>query len=252
MSRPVYALDCESTGTNPATARIVQIAVCEVVDAHDDVLVTDDRTRLVNPGIPIPPEATEVHGITDEHVADAAPFARIARSLADALDGADLIGFGIARCDVPLLEAEFRRAGIEWEPSGAVVDALTIYHKHEPRDLEAAVARYYPDLTPTFRAHDAAEDARAALRVFYAQAAEYGLPLDLDEVEQTYRDPSWVDRQGKLRRDGDAIVLGFGKHAGRALEDVVRTDCEYLSWLLGADFAEDVKRPVREKLGVAS
>jgi len=97
------------------------------------------KSRRINPEMPIPPEATAIHGISDEDVKDCPTFKQIAKSLADQLEGCDLAGFNSSRFDVPLLAEEFLRAGIDFDMSKRkFVDVQIIFHKKEQRTLEAA------------------------------------------------------------------------------------------------------------------
>ena len=103
-TRPLVFFDLETTGTDPATDRIVEISTVRLEPGGDRTT----RTRRVNPERPIPPAATAIHGISDEHVRDEPTFRRIARGLLELLADADLAGFNITRFDVPLLDREFR------------------------------------------------------------------------------------------------------------------------------------------------
>ncbi|HSG46952.1 MAG TPA: 3'-5' exonuclease, partial [Longimicrobiales bacterium] len=114
LERPLVFFDLETTGLKVGEDRIVEMALIRV-SPQGDVM---ERVRRFNPGIPIPPEATAVHGITDEDVADEASFAARARALAKLLEGCDLAGFNIRRFDLPMLEAEFARAGVPFEVQG--------------------------------------------------------------------------------------------------------------------------------------
>ena len=139
LERPLAVLDTETTGVDPLTDRIVELAVVRL----DPDGAARRYRRLVDPGVPIPPAATAVHGIADADVAGRPRFAAIADRLARRLDGCDLAGFNLRRFDLPLLAAEFARAGVAFDPADrAVVDAQQIYHAREPRDLAAAV-RFY-------------------------------------------------------------------------------------------------------------
>lgn len=241
LRRPLAVFDLESTGLDPSTDRIVEVAVVTVrADGESDTY-----HRLVDPGGPIPAEATRVHGISDADVADAPPFADIARDLHDRLAGCDLAGFGITSFDLPLLAAEFARAGVDFRVAGRrVLDALDVYRRMEPRDLAHAVRHYlgrdHPD------AHSAAADARAAAEVLDRQVGRYGLPADIDALHKALVE---VDVARRFRRDaGGRVVFGFGKHAGRRLADVARTDPGYLRWMLGQSFLDDVQGLVRRAL----
>ena len=172
---------------------------------------TDVLRATVDPGVPIPAEASAVHGITDGDVAGRPPFPGIAPRLATFLDGCDLAGFGIARFDLPLLDAEFARAGIGFSIADRrVVDALSIFHDRERRDLSAAVEFYTG--RPIEDAHSALADAASSLHVLRGQFERYAdLPAELDELDRLAspgrRDPSWIDPQGRLvRRDGEILI----------------------------------------------
>jgi DNA polymerase-3 subunit epsilon len=123
------ALDTETTGMDPMRDRIVEFAA---VKLHPDGRRETFRT-LVNPKEPIPPEASRVHGITDETVRDAPTFAETAREVILFLAGADLTGYNIHRFDLPILKAEFERIGMELPMEEVrVVDAQVIFFNREP------------------------------------------------------------------------------------------------------------------------
>ena len=71
LRRPLAVIDLETTGTDIRTDRIVEISVIRVDPCGD----REHRTRRINPGVPIPPDATAVHGISDADVADQPTFA---------------------------------------------------------------------------------------------------------------------------------------------------------------------------------
>ena len=233
LERPLAFFDIETTGLSTSRDRIVELALIKV-HPSGDVL---ERVRRFNPGIPIPAEATEVHGITDADVADEEPFARRARSLAAMLDDADLAGFNIRRFDVPMLLAEFRRAGVDFDVAGRrMIDMQTIFHREERRDLSAA-ARFYLGRDHE-EAHTALGDIRTSAAVLSAQLAHYEhLPQDLDGL-QSYCDayaPFETGLQRWFEDPGDGLVFRRGKHRGRSLEEVARDQADYLEWMLGAD-----------------
>ena len=139
LEKPLAIIDLETTGTDPQTDRIVEIGILKV-------LPDGKRSRHIqrlNPGVPIPPAATEVHGITDEDVGNQPLFAGVAADLLTFLDGCDLAGFNLKRFDLRVLHAEFVRVGLLLNLSGrAVMDALEIFFAYQKRDLTAAL-RFY-------------------------------------------------------------------------------------------------------------
>jgi DNA polymerase-3 subunit epsilon len=246
LTRPIICFDLETTGVDPGTDRIVQISILRVEpDGSREV-----RTRKINPERPIPAEATAVHGIRDEDVADAPTFRRVARGLLDLLEGADLAGFNVARFDIPLLEREFRDCGLTLGlERRRIVDAMAIFHRMEPRDLSAAT-RFYLG-REHIGAHDAEADVAASFDVLEAQLERYEeLPRSVEALDAWIRriPDNAADQSGKFVHEGGRVVFNFGKHKGKPLSEVAATAPDYLQWILGTDFPEDAKRFVREAL----
>lgn len=246
LRRPLAILDLETTGTSPRDDRIVEIAVLKLFpDGSQEV-----RCRRVNPERLIPAQATEVHGITDSDVAGEPPFRKLAKALFDLLADCDFAGYNIAKFDLPLLQAEFKRVGLDfsWKDC-AVVDAMSIFHAKERRDLLAAVKFYCGEEHP--KPHSAEQDAVATLSVLRAQLQRYeDLPRDVEGLHAFChpRGPDWVDAEGKLLwRDG-AVCMGFGKHLNAPLAKLAKENPDYLDWLLRGDFSDEVKHLVRSAL----
>jgi len=246
LDRPLAVFDLETTGTDPASDRIVEICVLRVeTDGGREA-----RTRRLNPERPIPPGATAVHGIRDQDVAGEPTFRQVARSLLEFIGEADLAGFNVARFDVPLLDREFRDCGLDLGVTRRrIVDAMTIFHRMEPRDLGAAV-RFYLGREHE-GAHGAEADVEATLDVLDAQLGRYEeLPRTVDGLEGWMRrvPPGAVDSAGKFVWLEGAVVFGFGKHQGKSLADVVAAAPDYLRWILQSDFPDDAKRLVEGAL----
>jgi DNA polymerase-3 subunit epsilon len=247
LDRPLIFFDLETTGLHLKNDRIIELALIKITP-QGDVL---EKVRRFNPGIPIPPDATAVHGITDADVADEAPFCARARALADMLEDCDLAGFNIRRFDLGMIIAEFARCDIRFELEGRrIIDMQNIFHREEPRDLSAA-ARFYLGREHE-EAHTALGDIRTSAAVLSAQLGRYPkLPRDLDGLhaycQEHFSLRTEVDRWFGGAEDGR--VFRRGKHAGRALDEVARTEPDYLRWMMGAeDMDEDVVRLVREAL----
>jgi DNA polymerase-3 subunit epsilon len=252
LDRPLVCFDLETTGTNIADDRIVQIALIRVEPDGG----RHSFTSLVNPGRPIPPQATAVHGITDAQVQDAPSLRRIRADVEEMLHGADLAGFNILRFDLPLLEVELQRVGSTYSARGRrVLDAMAIFHRMEPRNLEAAVRFYLGADLPG--AHSAEVDATATLEVLDAQLARYGdLPRDPQALHE-FCNPDgdrFVDRTRKFRWDDDGeAVFTFGKYRDQTLRAVVELTegRDYLQWMKGKDFTDEVKAILDGALGGA-
>jgi DNA polymerase-3 subunit epsilon len=247
LERPLIFFDLETTGLHVKNDRIVELALIKVTP-QGDVL---ERVRRFHPGMPIPVEATAVHGITDADVANEAPFCARARALYEMMEGCDLAGFNIRRFDLQMLVAEFARCGIRFDLSMRhVIDMQNIFHREEPRDLSAA-ARFYLGRDHE-EAHTALGDIRTSAAVLSAQMERYThLPRTLDGLhaycEEYAPFRSEVDRWFSSEEEGR--VFRRGKHIGTPLDEVARVAPDYLRWMLGADdMDEDVLAIVREAL----
>ncbi len=233
LSKPICFFDLETTGTNIATDRIVEIAILKVHPNGNK----ESRTWLVNPGVPIPAEAAAIHGITDEKVAGEPTFKELSREIHQMIQGCDLAGFNSNRFDIPLLAEELLRAGVDFDMKNAVaVDVQTIFHKMEKRTLEAAYQFYCgKDLND---AHSASADTQATYEVLLAQLERYPeLTNNVRELAAFSTHTDTVDFAGFIRRDDEGDeVFSFGKHRGRKVTEVLEQEPGYFGWILNADF----------------
>jgi DNA polymerase-3 subunit epsilon len=241
LSRPLVFFDLETTGTDVARDRIVQISVLKL---HPDGR-EETKTRLINPTVPIPAAATAIHHITDAEVADQPPFRELARGIHEFLRGADLAGFNSNRYDLPLLVEEFSRCGMLFpDPAAKLIDVQIIFHKKEERTLAAAY-RFYCNKNLD-EAHDAEADVRATLDVFQAQLERYGdLGSTVGELHVFCESDAIVDFARKLAlNDRGEIVFNFGKNRGKP----VLSERDYAEWMLAGDFTENTKSVLRRIL----
>jgi DNA polymerase-3 subunit epsilon len=242
--KPLARLDIESTGTDPAKARIVELCIAMKSPGEDDVAYF---RSFINPGCPIPQQATDIHGITDEYVRESPQFCDVAESVLAMLKGSVLCGFGIKRFDIPMLCAEFNRCNIDFRVSASdVVDLLDIYHQKERRDLSAAV-RFYLGREHT-GAHSALADVNVLSDLLDAMLERYpDLPRSVDELAKLLQGDR-LDIAGKFRLVNGAAVFTFGKYAGERLDNIVVRDLRYCVWLLNGDFLSDTKAIVAQAL----
>lgn len=239
LSRPIIFFDLETTGTDIMRDRIVEISMIKVMPDGSDI----QRTVRVNPGCPIPAEATAIHHITDADVADKPAFREIAPALAESFAGCDIAGFNSNRFDIPLLAEEFARAGIDFDFSAArFVDVQTIFHKREQRTLSAAYRFYCSKELED--AHSANADTRATYEVLMAQLDHYGdLPNDIALLAEYSTQNRNVDLMGRLIYDDlHREVINFGKYKGQLAADVLRRDPGYFSWIQQGEFPSNTKR----------
>lgn len=239
LKKPIIFFDLETTGVNITHDRIVEISIIKVMPNGEE----KERTLRVNPGMPIPAEATAVHHITDADVADKPTFKQLAQGLAQTFTGCDIAGFNSNRFDIPMLAEEFARAGVDFDFSRArFVDVQTIFHKKEQRTLVAAY-RFYCD-KDLEGAHSANADTRATLEVLKAQLDRYpDLPNDIDELSKYSTPNRNADLMGRvIFNDKGEEIINFGKYKGKTVEEVLRHDPGYYSWIQQGDFAGDTKR----------
>ncbi len=247
LEKPLVFFDLETTGTAPTEDRIVDIALIKLIPGGGE----ESFSSLVDPGVPIPAEVSEIHHITDEMVRGQPAFKDLAVKINEFIDDADLGGFGVSRFDIPMLAAEFRRAGMAFRVEGRrVVDSLTIFHKMEPRNLTAAYKLYCGKTLED--AHRAEADTRASLEVFLAQVEHYKeLPEDVAGISAfcVQRNPHNVDANGKFVWRNGKASFNFGKFRTKPLEEVARIEPGYLHWLAGdARTTSEVSQICREAL----
>lgn len=267
LTRPLIVFDLETTGLDFIRDRIIQISYIKV--SPDG---TEERENLfVNPEKPIPHEVVELTGITNDDVKDAPTFKALAPQLSEKFKGCDFAGYNSNHFDIPMLAEEFLRAGIDFDFSKVrLIDAQTIFHKMERRNLAAAYKFYCGrKMEDDFTAHRADEDTEATYRVLMGELDKYApgvqeepdrvLENDMDYLAEFSKQNDNVDFAGRIvwkplvGADGKPVldadgkeqkveVFNFGKYKGRPVADVLRTDIGYYSWMMGGDFTFNTKQ----------
>lgn len=251
LKNPLAFFDLETTGTSIASDRIVEMAFLKVMPNGE----TKKLVERINPGMPIPEESSMIHGIRDEDVKDAPTFKSIAKKLAKFLEGTDLGGFNIVRFDVPVLVEEFLRADVDFEVGNRkLVDAQKIFFMMEKRTLTAAYKFYCnKDLVG---AHGAEADTEATYEVFQSQLERYEgqevldmsgnvvstIQNDMGSIHQLVAS-NMVDLAGRfVLNDKGVEVFNFGKHKGKLVSEVLKSERGYYDWMMQGDFPLDTKR----------
>ena len=243
LKRPLVFFDLETTGVDTAKDRIVEISMVKVMPDGEEIV----RTRLINPQMHIPEDATAVHGITDEDVKDQPTFAQIAKSLSQFIEGCDFGGFNSNRFDLPMLVEEFLRAGVDVDfKNRKFIDVQNIFHKMEQRTLVAAY-KFYCD-KDLENAHSAEADTLATYEVLEAQIERYGDIGDtIEELAAFSTHGEVVDFAGRIAlNDKGEEVFTFGKYKGRKVEDIFRDEPSYYSWMMQGDFPLYTKKVITE------
>lgn len=233
LKNPLVFFDLETTGINIVTDRIVEISYLKIFPNGDE----ESKTMRINPTIPIPEKATQIHGITDNDVKDAPTFQQVARSIAGIFEGCDFAGFNSNKFDLPLLAEEFIRAEVDVDlMKRKFIDVQVIFHKKEQRTLGAAY-RFYCD-KELHDAHSAEADTRATFEILKAQIDRYeDLANDIDELSKFSSHNKNVDFAGRIIFNDSGIeTFNFGKYKGQTVEDVLRKDPAYYSWIINSEF----------------
>ena len=244
LKRPIIFFDLETTGTDNAKDRIVELALVKLSpDGKRDKYV-----KRLNPGIPIPPEVTLIHGITDEDVKNCQSFKQIAHSLYEWMRGCDLGGYNSSKFDIPLLAEEFLRVGINVDfTERNMVDVQQIFFKMEARTLGAAYQIYCNKHLEN--AHSAEADINATIEVLEAQLERYTeIGSDVPSLHQFTNTEEYVDYARRIIMKEGQPVFNFGKYKGRKVEDVFNTEPQYYDWMMGADFSLHTKQKISEIL----
>jgi DNA polymerase-3 subunit epsilon len=243
LKRPLAFFDLETTGVDVAQDRIVEISIIKLnPDGFEETL-----TELVNPGMPIPKESSDIHGITDDKVADKPNFKQLASKIKAFIGNADLSGYNCLKFDVPLLVEEFLRNDVDLDMKGRkVVDVQNIFHKMEQRTLVAAYKFYCNgDLA---NAHSAEADTRATMEVLLAQVDKYDeLEGDVQMLHEFSRRGKAVDFAGHIiENENGEPVFNFGKNKGKTVVEVLKAQPGYYSWMIDAQFPSYTKKVLTE------
>ena len=267
LVKPLVIFDLETTGLDLVKDRIIQISYIKVNPDGSE----ERGNELVNPEKPIEPIITQLTGISNEDVKDKPTFKQLGATLADKFTGCDFAGFNSNHFDIPLLAEEFLRAGIDFDFSKSkMIDAQTIFHKMERRNLAAAYKFYCGrKMEDDFEAHRADQDTEATYRVLMGELDKYApganedpdkvLENDMQKLAEFSRTNNNVDFAGRIvwgevkDRNGNPVlneegnpklteVFNFGKHKGIPVADVLHIDPGYYSWILAGDFTYNTKQ----------
>ncbi|QHS63094.1 3'-5' exonuclease [Chitinophaga agri] len=242
LKRPLAVIDLETTGTNVATDRIIEIAIVKVFPDK----TVQSKVKRINPGMPIPPSSTAIHGISDDDVKDAPTFKQCANELRQYMDNCDLAGYNSNRFDIPLLVEEFLRTGLEFDVKDRkFIDVQKIFHLMEKRTLSAAY-KFYCD-KDLVNAHSAEADALATYEILEAQLSRYEqLQAEVTPLAEFTKEDDYVDFARRMVMQNGVEMFNFGKYKGRAVRDVLKIEPQYYDWMMKADFPLNTKQKLTE------
>lgn len=267
LTKPLVVFDLETTGLDLVKDRVIQISYIKVFpDGREE-----RKNYFVNPGKPIPQEVTDLTGISNDDIKDSPTFKELSSLLYNDFKGCDFAGFNSNHFDIPMLAEEFLRAGVDFDFSACkLIDAQTIFHKMERRNLAAAYKFYCGrKMEEDFQAHLADQDTEATYRVLQAELDMYepgkqeeperSLRNDMAELAEFSKTNDNVDFAGRIiwkeMTDGKGNVLldkdgkprkhevfNFGKYKGQVVTDVLSKDPCYYNWMVTSDFTYNTKQ----------
>ena len=256
LNKALAVFDIESTGVIVGKDRIIEIFIIRIDPDNSE----HEFHAFVNPGVPIPAETTEIHGIRDEDVADKPSFKDIAPEMLKFIGDSDLAGYNSNKFDIPLLVEELFRAGIEFDYSKRrFIDIMGIFHKMEPRNLKAAYKFYCGK--EIINAHSADADTKATWEIFQAQLDRYENVEITDNEGKTItpiiNDIEALSAFSKINRNADLVghivfnkedieVFNFGKHKGKLVQEVFEKEPHYYDWMMKSQFPESTKRIITQ------
>ena len=239
ISKPICFFDLETTGINISLDRIVEISILKVFPNGNK----ESKTWLVNPGIPIPLEVSNIHGITNDTVKNEPSFRSIASDVKSMLQNCDLAGFNSNKFDIPLLAEELLRSDLDFSLENiSTVDVQNIFHKMEQRTLSAAYKFYCGKSLEN--AHSSKADTLATFEVLESQIQKYpDLQNDVRFLSEFSTRGKNVDLAGFIKYNEDDIpCFSFGKHKGKTVDYILKNEPGYFGWLLNADFPMYTKK----------
>lgn len=253
LKKPLVFLKVATTGMEPFKRRdsdkpadkIIEISIIKI-DTNREVKVA---TKLVNPEMPIPQEATAINGLTDADVAGAAPFRDIASNLYSFIGDSDFAGFSITHFDLKFLTEELNNAGLEFTTVGRkIIDLSSIFNTMEKRDFRAAVEKYVgKNLDDTLIKSETANIE--SVNIFNGMVAAYAEDerfqnANTDTLHDDFsRNKRALDLHGYivLNKDGRP-VFNFGKYKNMLVGDMLVSDPSYYEWCVNvSDMSSETK-----------
>ncbi len=243
LEKPIVFIKIQTTGVDETKDKIVEISLLKINPDGTE----QTGTRLVNPGVSIPKEVSELNGITDAMVADKPKFEEIANKLFEFIKDSDLAGFNIINFDLKFLITEFGRAGVEFMSFGRnIVDTSLIQQKMEPRDFRSTLARFTEHTVSSDTVISSKDNIAYNISLVNGMLDAYTGKSVLDgkesrfvtdkvaELSNTFsKRGNSIDLEGKLLLNEDKqVVLNFGKHKNSLLVDILREDPSWCQWVV--------------------
>jgi DNA polymerase-3 subunit epsilon len=252
MKNPIVFFDLETTGINQKNDRIVEMYMYK---ENPDGTTEEFYSRFNPYPVPVSTEAESVHGISSVDLQNEPNFSEKTKEVIQFIQGCDLGGYNIIHFDIPMLYEEIYRATGETYnfKDHRIFDSYKIWIKSETRTLTGAVKRYLN--RDHEHAHSAKADVLATAEILKKQLSEYNSLYESSEsmAEETAELNDKLDFSGKFGKNKEGkIVITFGKHKDKSVQQVYTEDSGYLKWIYEiADFPTDTKliaKKIYEKL----
>jgi len=235
LKRAISFFDLETTGLNISKDKIIEIAILKVNPDQSE----ERYIKRINPGMSIPKESQEIHGISNDDVKDCPKFKELAAEIKTFIGDSDLAGYNSNKFDIPFLLEEFLNLGIEIPMEDRkFIDVQTIFHKMEQRTLGAAYKFYCQKEIEN--AHSAEADINATYDVLKAQLDKYSeIENDVNflcDFTQNGKHKK-IDFVGRLAlNENDELIYNFGKHNTKTVREVYLVEPGYHRWILDNEF----------------
>lgn len=238
ISKPVCSFDLETTGTDRNICKIISIGITKVFPNKE----LQNYYQEFNPGVPIPPEVSQIIKLTDKDVKNKLPFKNYVDEIYNYLKDTYIIGYNCIYFDIPVLVREFEEAGSKLEIFNIlknVIDVNNLWKLLEKRDLESAVKKFCPDYE--FLSHNSKDDAQATLFVLNSI-----LNLYKDKLPSTFEELSYFSCYNSkivdpfnyfiLNKDQN-FVFNFGKYKNELAHEHI----DFLYWMIRSNFPRITK-----------
>lgn len=239
MNTEIAMLDLETTGTNASEDRIIQIAIVKGNYSYN---------QFINPGIPIPEEATKIHGITDADVEFMPTFSMVTDEVLAHIKDCIIAGYNVRKYDLVMLVAELSRAGIEYDiTQHKILDVLSLVRKLNPNNLQAIYKKYVGEEMND--AHDAEADCVATYQVLNAIIEKHSeiTEMGTEELASFSSPEGAVDLSGNLIKNSEGVIIfTFGKHKNKSVLEVTKNDSQYINYILSQGFPVDTKSIIKK------
>lgn len=219
--------DLETTGLDILSAKIIEFSAVKINNGDRENL-----HLLIDPGIPIPPESTKIHGIKDNDLIGKPSFFEVAAEINSFFQNEIICGYNIRNYDIPLLNEEYYRINSEiCFDNYTVIDLFDIWTIMEPRSLKGAVKRFCNVDADDF--HSAVNDVNYCIEVFQSMENVFNIDSSvMEKISKLHAKEKTILHYGKLKINmNQEMVLNFGKYSGKTVREVFISDKSYFIWL---------------------